>query len=410
LKTVANSSDSETLFFSDGALRIRSPQETLKWILPKFSKLGISRLADVTHLDYIGIPTWQAIRPRALTLSVSQGKGCTHEHAKVSAAMESIEFAAWENYSPTVHWYTIEQLPIEKTVLPNDLSYSIYNNIKKATILPWTEMIDLYSNQSFWVISDYICVQRLGTHHKTPKWAYTSTNGLASGNSLEEAQLHSLLELIERDAECCANVVMMNDKIARPRITKCSIKSNYVNNLIHQIESNNCQVVIFSNPNEFGVYCYSAYISDNLNLFYSNIGHGAHVDPNIALSRAITEAAQGRITMISGSREDNYRIDYRYIGDVGKTIFERCQYEISISKTESLVEESSFTLDSISSIMKQIFNRMEIIGFDKIIYVDLIVPEIDVPVVKMIVPGLSGYHQPLQKRIIKYRNWRKSIK
>jgi len=398
--------NSETLIFSDGALRIRHPKETLEWILPKFPKLGISRLADVTHLDFIGIPTWQAIRPKALTLSVSQGKGCTHLHAKVSAAMESIEFAAWEQYSPPVYWQTIKQLPKEKVILPEDMADCIYQKMSAETTLPWTKMVDMVSNQAFWVIYDQISVQRTGTYKKSPKWAYASTNGLASGNSFKEAQLHSLLELIERDAECCASFVMMNDQLARPRLDIRSITSSYVNKLINQVVESDCKIELFENINEYGIYCYSAYILDNSHIFYSNIGHGAHIDPNVALSRAITEAAQGRITMISGSREDNFRVDYRHIEEVGKTIFERCEYEISISNTVPIAQSLAFSLNSLSLVMEQIIQRMQTVGIEKFLYVDLTDPEIQVPIVKMVIPGLSGYHQPLQKRIIKYRAWR----
>src|SRR5437868_3461455 len=47
--------------------------------------LGITRLANVTGLDHVGVPTWMAVRPLALSLSVSQGKGLTHDLAKISA-------------------------------------------------------------------------------------------------------------------------------------------------------------------------------------------------------------------------------------------------------------------------------------------------------------------------------------
>src|SRR5579859_7958426 len=53
--------------------------------------IGVTRLADVTRLDRIGIHTWQAIRPTSKTLTVSQGKGMSDTLAQVSALMESIE-------------------------------------------------------------------------------------------------------------------------------------------------------------------------------------------------------------------------------------------------------------------------------------------------------------------------------
>jgi len=53
------------------------------------SALGITRVANVTGLDHVGVPTWMAVRPLALSLSVSQGKGLTHDLARISALMRT---------------------------------------------------------------------------------------------------------------------------------------------------------------------------------------------------------------------------------------------------------------------------------------------------------------------------------
>src|SRR5215510_1476306 len=65
--------------------------------------LGITRLANVTGLDHIGVPCWMAVRPLALSLSVSQGKGLTHELAQISALMECIEVHHAEHLVPRGH-------------------------------------------------------------------------------------------------------------------------------------------------------------------------------------------------------------------------------------------------------------------------------------------------------------------
>src|SRR5262245_22815534 len=74
-----------------GVHRSRPPAETFHEIASHFAALGITRIADVTGLDTIGIPVCVAVRPNSRSLSVSQGKGLTLEQARVSAAMESIE-------------------------------------------------------------------------------------------------------------------------------------------------------------------------------------------------------------------------------------------------------------------------------------------------------------------------------
>ena len=71
--------------------RARDCEETWQWILPAIPAVGISRVAELTWLDEVGVPVWQAVRPGARSVSVSQGKGTSDAAAKVSAVMESIE-------------------------------------------------------------------------------------------------------------------------------------------------------------------------------------------------------------------------------------------------------------------------------------------------------------------------------
>ncbi len=74
-----------------GTIRVRDAASTLAWIRPLLPQFGITRVANITGLDRIGIPVWTCIRPNGRSLSVSQGKGLTPELAQVSAVMESIE-------------------------------------------------------------------------------------------------------------------------------------------------------------------------------------------------------------------------------------------------------------------------------------------------------------------------------
>ena len=393
------------LIYSCGSLRLKKAEETLAWVVPKFSDIGISRIAEVTGLDFIGIPTWQAIRPKGLTLCVSHGKGCTNLQAQVSAIMEATEFACWENYCPLPNWKAHHNFFDEKAISLEEFADSIFYPIKEDVVQPWTKVIEISSNDIYWIGYDLMSMKRNSKNEKI-KWAYTSTNGLASGNSIKEALLHAILELIERDSECCASFLMLNDKIPRIHIDSYSIDENYLSNLIDKIRVNSCSVEIFQNPNEFGIYSFSVYIVDKSNLLYSNIGHGAHFYSYIALSRAITEAAQGRITMISGSREDNFRCDYRYIKDVAKNINERCDYELSISKTKKINFKPELIETSLDIAMDNIISRIKNNGFNKILFADLTDEKIQVPVVKVLIPGLCGYHRPLKKRIQQYRDCR----
>src|SRR5450432_771548 len=77
--------------YTHGTHRLVSPRETLARLRPLLPGMGITRLANVTGLDHIGIPVVMACRPNSRSLAVSQGKALDLDAAKVSAAMESIE-------------------------------------------------------------------------------------------------------------------------------------------------------------------------------------------------------------------------------------------------------------------------------------------------------------------------------
>src|SRR5215469_14560882 len=82
---------SEKKGFWQGTHRSAPPAETLGRIRPHLARCGITRIANITGLDRIGIPVTLAIRPNGKTLSNSSGKGVSLDAAMVSAAMEGIE-------------------------------------------------------------------------------------------------------------------------------------------------------------------------------------------------------------------------------------------------------------------------------------------------------------------------------
>src|ERR1700730_14770572 len=74
-----------------GTHRLRAPAEMLASVRPLLPLAGITRLANITGLDRIGIPVVVGVRPNGRTLSQAAGEGGTLELAMLSAAMEAIE-------------------------------------------------------------------------------------------------------------------------------------------------------------------------------------------------------------------------------------------------------------------------------------------------------------------------------
>src|SRR5687767_11102850 len=83
--------------FYEGTQRTTPPERTLERIRAAASRVGPTRLAAVTGLDRIGIPTVVGYRPNSPTLTVSGGKGFSKVAAMASAGMEAVEIWHAEN-------------------------------------------------------------------------------------------------------------------------------------------------------------------------------------------------------------------------------------------------------------------------------------------------------------------------
>ena len=56
--------------FSTGTHRTRHPEQTWSIVAPHLMSFGITRVADVTGLDTLGIPVAMAVRPAASSSAV----------------------------------------------------------------------------------------------------------------------------------------------------------------------------------------------------------------------------------------------------------------------------------------------------------------------------------------------------
>ncbi|MGW6455089.1 YcaO-like family protein [Streptomyces sp. NPDC055078] len=292
--------------YFDGTHRTRHPDQTWEAIRPLLMAYGITRVADVTGLDDIGIPVTMAVRPLARTLSVAQGKGATLAAARVSGAMEAIEAWHGERAVPTADVRAPAGdlgLPYPVTALeshPGSL-------VTGRTVLDWITARSALDGEP--VLVPAACVQLGREAHG--QWRLhlhsASTNGLASGNTRAEAIVHGLAELIERDT-----ISALTDGRGRGRLVDPdSIADEHCAALIGRLRAAGVWLELWHLPNRFEVPVMSCYLwrEDQPTLLVS--GSGAHLDPYVALSRAITEAAQSRLTQITGSREDIHPAAYR---------------------------------------------------------------------------------------------------
>ena len=292
-------------------VRARTPSETLSLVARHLPACGITRAASVTGLDTLGIPTWVAIRPSGLVLQVSNGKGLTDSAAQASAVMEAIELHHAEHpLAERLVAASAEDLgaslpPDTRLVLPQHLPAHFGGYCGPRFRGEWTEGRDMVTGAPVWVPSSAIYFLRRPSHHDT------SSNGLASGNTADEAALHALYELIERDAMCR---VRENGKLRireRARVVDPeTISEPVLQAIIRRCREVETEVVLVALPSVVPVHTFWAVFLNTsaiASVSTVNVGWGCHADPAIAAARALTEAAQSRLGLIHGGRDDVIR-------------------------------------------------------------------------------------------------------
>lgn len=273
------------------SFRARHYSETLK-LLVQFKKLaGITRLADLTYLDYTSLPVYTAIRPRAKSLTTSQGKGLTKEAAQCSALMESIEVYFAEELVPELTKSEFDLIQDNSFFIPiNHLAKSVqFTNSSQQ--INWVHAKLVFSERTILVpFVEY----SLNSYLPEVLIYSPDTTGLAGGNNYKEALLHAILEVIERqDTQHKSGILCVNSELI-DNISKYFYYSIYYQENVYGFPS-------------FEVFLKSKNPFENQILFK---GSGCHLNKRIALNRAITEAIQSRVTTIAGSRDDLINTKY----------------------------------------------------------------------------------------------------
>lgn len=352
---------------------------------------GITRVADITDLDRIGIPVFSSIRPTADdgAISVYNGKGATPEEAMASAMMEGIERYSAEVHDRELVKGRFSELSSDRNALnPDELILPHSTNHDQS--IQWTWGYDLMNDEE-------ILVPASAVFHPLPLFRdcallfRTNTNGLASGNEIEEAIFHGLSEVIERDAWS----LVETSRNTGPVIT--SPDNGMIGDLMNRFSDAEVSVQIRDMTSDIGIPTFAAVSDDALlkDPALLTIGMGAHTDAYVAMLRAITEVAQSRLTQIHGAREDTTVAEFRT-----KIGYERTKrinkHWFGVSDGTGTVDRdfdsiTSFESDDFLDDIGHMIKNLECAGMDRVIVVDLTRSEIDVPVVRVIVPGLEVY-------------------
>lgn len=385
-----------SLQYIEGTQRVFEETETLGKAKGGLKNIGVTRVAGITDLDRLGIPVFSTIRPSAAegAISVYSGKGITENQARISAMMESYERClaernglnkdVTEDIAAPHAIITYEEMSGHGPAL-DPASLLLSEPYAPDGLVEWILGWDLLKKEEVAVPANAV-YHPYDTPGLTVKLFRTNTNGLAAGNVREEAILHGLLEVIERDALSTAE---FNRNPEKEIILSEEDGENY--ELLHRFTDNDVDIKLWLLPHDTGIHTVVA-ATDDIRLKDPALlvmGAGSHLKPEIAIRRALTEAAQSRVVQIHGAREDTER--EMFVREIGYERMKRMNkywYEEGTRITTAEMKDLSkgSPAENIDTVLEELKKVV-----DSAIVVDLSRESIPVPVVRIIIPTFEMY-------------------
>jgi ribosomal protein S12 methylthiotransferase accessory factor YcaO len=311
----------------------KQDQEIDIYLRHRLQEFGITRLADTTGLDYVGIPTCSCVCPGTTdAIWVYSGKGVTPERSRISGIMECVERTSslWSRERVIISDYST--LALKSLVWgPEKFTESLSPHYSPNEPSAWVKATHLWKNYSVWVPADLVFNGRRPQLEVPSAFRVSTSNGLGAGLSREQAIKQALGELIERDAVSCieqrashfgaAYILNLARFIGKD---ESSLLEQFRDNtdlaltlepaslppdamtLYEGFRDAGLNVHIKYIPNDFNVPVFGAAAVEMMSFdsVLAAAGYGVSLNPAEAVCRALLELAQSRATDRQGVRED----------------------------------------------------------------------------------------------------------
>ena len=348
-------------------------------------------------MDQLGLPVFVSVRPRARILRVNAGKGMNDAAARVGAYMEAIEYAAAEPSVDTTEHLPqfdvrslIDQFPTKHRFI--DLVPRLGEIVRLDDRLSCVSCESLASRTNVWFPAQliYLPFRRRGEKNIFGG----STNGLASGNSRDEASLHSLFEIAERDA------VSMGCARRDQKLVRLDTLPRDILSIIEVWVANGFEVEVLFLESDFDLPCFQVLIIEkHSGTVRGSMGTGCHADPQIALTRALTEAAQSRLSHIHGGRDD---IVHYFDGQLDRnSALDELRWRFARSPAIQFSDVTTPTFwrggHNISLLFETAVDHVKRCGFDEIYRFEFAPMHCSLNVVKLVIPRAEHIEHNLKR-------------
>jgi YcaO-like protein with predicted kinase domain len=375
-----------------GTHRSQSLDYTLDHALRLAPVMGITRIANVTGLDSVGLPVVMVCRPNSRSVAVSQGKGIDLPSARASGLMEAVELFHAETITLPLRLATYEELRYQyKVVDVDELPRASGSRFHPNLRLLWCEGRDLLNEENV-----FVPYEMVHTNYTTPfpdgHGCFVATsNGLASGNARIEAISHGICEVIERDATTlwkCRH----DQKFDENRLDLASVDDVFCQEVLGKLYRAGLSVAVWDITSDIEIATFACLIvpRDDVATWHRAMaaGYGCHLAREVALLRALTEAAQSRLTVISGVRDDFRAEAYEQLLD--PDVLKAARNRISGSaSTRRFSDVPTWDGGIFEDDVERELECLRKVGIRQVVVVELTKPEFALPVVRVVVPGLE---------------------
>lgn len=260
----------------------------------------------------------------------------------------------------------------------------------------WVAGIDILTGETIYVPFEAVLLDRT---RDARYWM--SSDGLASGNNIEEAVFHGVLERIERDAHVLWQVGAETKRYAGcvdPR----GFHDEALTGLIDKIEKSGLALRLFDITSDIAIPCFTAILGPgdsapggqrdrngggDIRLVEVTGGTGAHPFPVRAAIRAVTEAAQSRLTYISGARDDISPATFsRSLPPLMRRAFDA----VPVSPASGPVRQRTPEHRNLSHLLQHVLDALRNKGISSVIAVRLSDDTLPFGVVKVVIPQLEN--------------------
>jgi ribosomal protein S12 methylthiotransferase accessory factor len=400
--------EGKKLIMTSGGYRTVASRDTVA----RFRKHVSPLTGVVTHLERIeadlpmntnffaqhnfSAPAWSVDQLRSGLSGGSFGKGSTAEQGEASALMEAIErysgifqgdeirterrfsdFAPGDAFLPNdVQLFSETQFQ-NRNVPQSDHSHPVPEPLDPSAKIEWSPVWSL-RDKRFKYFPTGLLYFFYGPFH-------ADSNGCAAGNTLEEAIVQGFLELVERDAYA----IWWYNRLQRAQVDLKQFDDSYVRDLQAQFAEAGRKLWVLDITSDLRIPTYVA-IMHWMQDGHENIefGSGAHFDRRIALLRSLTELTQFMaIGMMGGASGEKPTLD-------GVTPLRMDDYPFLVPSDNPIVPPAldlkvhDNTRDQVNACVEIAIHA----GYDFLV-LDQTRPDVEVPVVRVLVPGLRHFYR-----------------